>query len=137
MTSFLPFPLQMILLGVIGVALLAGVGALVLRLLQGDYYYRQRIEQISAGIASDNPAQESHYCRNVYADSPLYNDCWIGERKAHDQFARAWEHGRNLSTLRDQMIRCFQEGQDVSGRSWQIAARCAELDRDIPQPSGN
>ena len=131
-TAFLPWPLQLLLFAAVTLAIVTALAMGAMRLLQGDYYYRQRLVVIEQGIAADDPAQQSRYCRNVYADSPLYANCWTGERKAYAQFRAAWPHAKEISTLRDLMIRCFQEGQEVSGRSWQIAARCAELDRAIP-----
>jgi hypothetical protein len=130
-TNFLPWPAQLLLFAGLAIAIAYAVAMITTRLLQGDYYYRQRITQMEAAMVAEDPAKDSRYCRNVYADSPLYADCWAGERVAHAQFIRAWARGRGLSTLRDQMIRCYQEGQEVSGRSWQTAARCAELDRDL------
>lgn len=129
---FLPWTLQLALLVTVAIAIPAGVGSLLVDQVQRVRYGNQRITRVETALIEADPARGSAYCRGNYGDGPLYAACLVGETQAHRQFSAAWAHGKDLSTLREQMLTCFSAGQEVQGISWQTAAKCAEADMPIP-----
>jgi len=91
-------------------------------------YANERVTQVDVALKESPPVPDSKYCRRLFGFHPEYAPCYATERSGYVQFKRAWEAGKDLGTIRDQLIRCYLEGRRAEGTSWGAAAHCAEAD---------
>lgn len=117
-----------ILAYLIPLAVLAGLLWLAYDTYERVKYANQRVTQVDDALKTTQPTRESRYCRRIAGFGQEYPSCYATERAGYAAFSRAWSSGKDLGTIRDQLIRCYLEGRHSEGMSWGAAAHCAEAD---------